>query len=163
MPIEEARRRMETVDAVKAANSLAKLNAGISAARAANAKAPSTVLTRAATRLSQLRTVLHTWYNFYDLCDPKFSWWVDGEHKKADESLDALAQTLHTASGVPGPLDTGTEGLAEVAGAAVAAAAVRGAAGVATPLVPRRWGATRNSPASVRWATTCSSNPCAPL
>jgi uncharacterized protein (DUF885 family) len=104
---EEARRRMDTVDAAKAAALLAKMTAGIAAARAANTKGSPAALHRAAMRLSQLRTILRTWYNFYDLYDPQFSWWVDGEYKKADAALDAHAQFLHTASGVPGPLDTG--------------------------------------------------------
>lgn len=103
--LEEARRRMETVDAQKSAAALVKLTADIAAAKAA--KASPAVLNRAATRLSQLRNTLRTWYNFYALYDPKFSWWVDGEYKKADEAIDAHAQFLHTSSGVPGPLDTG--------------------------------------------------------
>jgi hypothetical protein len=104
---EEARRRMETLDAQKAALALAKMTADIAAARAANAKAAPAVLNRAATRLSQLRNSLRPWYNYYDLYDPKFSWWVDAEYKKADEAMDGHAQFLHTASGVPGELDTG--------------------------------------------------------
>jgi hypothetical protein len=105
--LEEARRRMETLDAQKSAAALVKLAADIAAAKAANAKASPAVLNGAATRLSQLRNTLRTWYNFYALYDPKFSWWVDGEYKKADEAMDAHAQFLHTSSGVPGPLDTG--------------------------------------------------------
>jgi len=54
------------------------------------------VLNRAAVRLAQLRITLRSWYNFYALYDPKFSWWVDAEFKKADEAIDALAQSLHT-------------------------------------------------------------------
>lgn len=105
--LEEARRRMETLDAQKSAAALVRLTAEIAAAKAANAKASPAVLNRAATRLSQLRNTLRTWYNFYALYDPKFSWWVDVEYKKADEAIDAHAQFLHTSSGVPGPLDTG--------------------------------------------------------
>jgi hypothetical protein len=106
---EEARRRMETVDPQKCAAALAKLSADIAAARSSlpSSKAGAAVLNRAAIRLSQLRTSLHTWFNFYDLYDPKFAWWADSEYKKADEALDAHAQLLHTTSGVPGPLDTG--------------------------------------------------------
>jgi hypothetical protein len=98
---------METLDAQKSAAALVKLAADIAAAKAANAKASPAALNGAATRLSQLRNTLRTWYNFYALYDPKFSWWVDGEYKKADEAMDAHAQFLHTSSGVPGPLDTG--------------------------------------------------------
>jgi hypothetical protein len=105
--LEEARRRMETVDGQKSAAALAQLSADIAAAKAANAKANPAALNRAAIRLAQLRNSLRTWYNFYALYDPKFSWWVDAEYKKADEALDAHAQRLHTSSGVPGALDAG--------------------------------------------------------
>ena len=105
---EEARRRMETIEPQKCAAALAKMTADIALARSPAApKAGSAVLERAAVRLGQLRNSLRTWFNFYDLYDPKFAWWVDGEYKKADEALDAHAQFLHTASGIPGPLDTG--------------------------------------------------------
>ena len=108
---EEARRRMETVDPQKCAMALATVTADIADARKSGTpKASPAILNRAATRLAQLRTSLRTWFNFYDLYDPKFSWWVDAEYKKADEALDAHAQFLHTASGVSGPLDTGTGG-----------------------------------------------------
>jgi hypothetical protein len=52
---DEARRRMETIDPQKSAAALAILN-------------------HAAVRLSQLRTWLRAWYNFYNLYDRKFSW-----------------------------------------------------------------------------------------
>jgi hypothetical protein len=104
--LEGARRRMETIDAQKSAATLAKLTAEIAAARSSAAgKAAPAVLEAAAVRLSQLRGTLRGWFNFYDLYDPKFAWWVDAEYKKADEALDGHAQALHTASGVPGPLE----------------------------------------------------------
>ena len=106
---EEARRRMETVEPQKCAVALARMTADMAAARStvSSSKAEPAMLNRAAVRLSQLRTSLRAWFNFYDLYDPKFAWWIDGEYKKADEALDAHAQLLHKASGVPGPLDTG--------------------------------------------------------
>jgi uncharacterized protein (DUF885 family) len=61
---------------------------------------------RAASRLALLRDTLRRWHAFYNLYDPKFAWWVDGEHKKADEALEAHAQALHKASGATGPLET---------------------------------------------------------
>jgi uncharacterized protein (DUF885 family) len=105
--LEEARRRMETIDGQKCATALSKLSADIAAARAANPKAPPATLNAAAVRLAQLRSTLRSWYNFYAPYDPKFAWWVDLEYKKADEALDAHAQSLHTASGYPGTLETG--------------------------------------------------------
>jgi len=108
--LEEARRRMETVDGQKSAAALAQLSADIAAAKAANAKANPAALNRAAIRLAQLRNSLRIWYNFYALYDPKFGWWVDAEYKKADEALDAHAQLLHANSGMPGALDAGGAG-----------------------------------------------------
>jgi uncharacterized protein (DUF885 family) len=107
---EEARRRMETVDGQKCAAALAQLTADIAASKAAGAKGSPAALNRAATRLAQLRTTLRSWYSFYALYDPKFSWWVDAEYKKADDALDAHAQLLHTNSGIPGALDAGGGG-----------------------------------------------------
>ena len=106
---EEARRRMESVDPQKCALALAKLTADIAAAKSSNPepKANSALLHRAAVRLAQLRNSLRVWFNFYDLYDPKFAWWVDAEYKKADEALDTYAQSLHTASGFPGALEAG--------------------------------------------------------
>jgi hypothetical protein len=106
---EEARRRMDTINPQKSAATLVQLNADIIDARssASSTKAAPAVLNRAAVRLSQLRNTLRVWFNFYDLYDPKFSWWVDAEYKKADEALDGHAQFLHSASGVPGPLEAG--------------------------------------------------------
>jgi hypothetical protein len=106
---EEARRRMDTIDGQKSAVTLAKLVADIGAVRNAKPNASPAVLNGAATRLAQLRTTMRSWYNFYALYDPKFVWWSEAEYKKADEAMDGLAQSLHTASGVPGALDAGTD------------------------------------------------------
>jgi hypothetical protein len=105
--LEEARRRMETIEPQKSAVAVGKLSADIAVAKAAlpNSKAGPAAMNRAAIRLVQLRNNFRTWFNFYALYDPKFSWWVDGEYKRADEALDAHAQLLHTTSGATGPLE----------------------------------------------------------
>ena len=110
--LEEARRRMDTIDPRKIAAVLAKMTADIAAAKAAlpNSKAAPAAMHRAAVRLAQLRNYFHAWFNFYDLYDPMFAWWVDAEYKRADEALEAHAQLLHTTSGVPGPLEAGPGG-----------------------------------------------------
>jgi hypothetical protein len=110
--LEEARRRMDTVEPQKSVLAVAKMTADIAAAKAAlpNAKASKPAMNRAAIRLVQLRSTFRSWFNFYDLYDPKFHWWVDAEYKKADEALDAHAQLLHTTSGVPGPLEAPAQG-----------------------------------------------------
>jgi uncharacterized protein (DUF885 family) len=110
--LEEARRRMETLDPQKSAVAVAKMTTDIAVAKDAlpGVKATPTALNRAATRLAQLRNTFRAWFNFYDLYDPKFSWWVDAEYRKADEALDAHAQLLHSTSGATGPLETGAPG-----------------------------------------------------
>jgi hypothetical protein len=110
--LEEARRAMKAVDSQGAAGELAKMVTVIAAAKAATAgiKASPAVLNRASTRVVQLRNTLRVWFNFYDLYDPQFSFWLDNEYKNADTALDAYAQFLHTTSGIPGPLETGFGG-----------------------------------------------------
>jgi hypothetical protein len=110
--LEEARRRMETTDPRKSAAVLAKMTADIAAAKAAlpKSKAAPAAMHRAAVRLAQLRNYFHAWFNFYDLYDPGFAWWVDAEYKRADEALEAHAQLLQTTSGAPGPLEAGPGG-----------------------------------------------------
>jgi hypothetical protein len=110
--LEESRREMKTVDSQGAASALVKMIAEIATVRAAPAttKTGGAVLNRAATRVVQLRNTLRVWFNFYDLYDPQFSWWLDNEYKNADAALDGYAQFLHTTSGVPGPLEMGFGG-----------------------------------------------------
>ncbi len=106
--LEEARRRMDTLDARKAATALAEMTTAIAALKSAPPKAGPAVLRRATARVAELRHTLRAWYNFHDLYDPNFSWWVDAEFKKADEALEAYAQSLPDASGASGTLDAGT-------------------------------------------------------
>ena len=109
--LEDARRRMETVEPQKCAAALARLTGEIAAAKkSVEGSKGNPALNRAAVRLTRLRNALRAWFNFYDLYDPRFHWWVDAEYKKADEAIEAHAQLLHTASGVPGPLETGAAG-----------------------------------------------------
>ncbi len=150
--LEEARRRMETLDPQKSAVAVAKMTTDIAAAKDAlpGVKATPTALNRAATRLAQLRNTFRAWFNFYDLYDPKFSWWVDAEYRKADEALDAHAQLLHSTSGATGPLETGARALAVAAapGAVAAAPKQRMAAGVAGAEAGASSGSARPSAAT---------------
>lgn len=109
---EEARRRMETIDGQKSAVALEKLVKDIAAAKdsMSGVKGDPEVLDRAAHRLVQLRRTLRGWYDFYALYDPQFVWWAEAGYKKADEAVEAHAQFLHKASGVPGPLEEGGRG-----------------------------------------------------
>jgi hypothetical protein len=105
--LEEARRRMETIDPQKTAIAVAKLAEDLRTAKAAlpGLKASRESMGRAATRLATLRVFFRSWHAFYELYDPKFAWWVNNEYKSADEELEAYAQALHTASGRPGALE----------------------------------------------------------
>jgi hypothetical protein len=105
--LEEARRRMETLEPQKSAVTLNKLATDIEAAKAAlaNSKPAPAVLNRAAMRLVQLRRYFRAWFDFYHLYDPRFAWWTDAEFKRADDALDSYAKLLHTTSGVAGPLE----------------------------------------------------------
>jgi hypothetical protein len=104
--LEEARRRMETLNAQKAAGMLTQIVADIAAAQSALAKGtkPSpTICAHAATRVNQLRGTLRVWFNFYDIYDPQFSWWCDAVYKQADTALGAHLADLLKAAGITPP------------------------------------------------------------
>jgi hypothetical protein len=104
--LEEARRRMQTIDGQKSAIALEKLVHDIAAAtdHLSGAKANSGTLDRAAHCLEQLRGTLHDWYDFYVLYDPQFVWWTEALYKKVDEVVEAHPQLLHETLGVGGVL-----------------------------------------------------------
>jgi Bacterial protein of unknown function (DUF885) len=111
--LEEARRRMETIDGQKIALLLDRLIKDINVAKdsmSGAAKANSAALSRAAQRLEQLRGAMHSWYDFYALYDPKFVWWTEAIYKKADDAVEAHAQFLHTTSGAGGTLEAANAG-----------------------------------------------------
>ncbi len=104
--LEEARRRMETLNAQKAAGALTQIVSDIAAAQASLAKGTKptpTVLAHAATRVNQLRGTLRAWFNFYDIYDPQFSWWCDTVYKQADTALGAHLNDLLKAAGITPP------------------------------------------------------------
>lgn len=95
--LEEARRRMEPVDARKAAQALAEMVQAIDAARQANGKGSqvkASVANRAATRLASLRNDLKAWYRFYNGYDPLFTWWMEDPYKRADSALNNYVKYL---------------------------------------------------------------------
>ena len=90
--LEDARRRLETVDGAKAAatlDGLARTLAGLPKTIEASDKPKRTVAARASRTVQQLRTTLRNWYNFHAGYDPQFTWWNGQPYKKADEALDA--------------------------------------------------------------------------
>jgi uncharacterized protein (DUF885 family) len=100
--LEEARRRMEPVDAVKAAATVAELAKQV---RATHARAEAALkakeyphgrktTARAADAAERLRRALKAWHGFHDGYDPLFTWWLMEPYKQADTALDGYAKLL---------------------------------------------------------------------
>jgi len=91
--LEDARRRMEPVDSVKAALALSDLAKQVEGSRqSAEANLRSGNITkssanRAADTLQGLRNTLHHWFDFYNGYDPLFTWWAAEPFKAADTAL----------------------------------------------------------------------------
>jgi hypothetical protein len=106
MSLEEAKRRLERVDAVKAAGLLSALKKQIDQAghspqadptpdEAANGnKAKPDRAARAAEAVGRLRRTLKAWYGFYHGYDPLFTWWAEQPYKEVDQALDKYAARL---------------------------------------------------------------------
>lgn len=103
--LEEARRRMERVDALAAATSLAGLNDAIKAAQRhwtekskqeGGAGVKATAANRAARLAESLRQSLREWYRYYDGYDPLFTWWAAEPYATADKALQAYARFLRS-------------------------------------------------------------------
>ena len=95
--LEEARRRMEPVDSVKAAGLLTGVTKQIRAARKAaeegdekDRPAKALLSGRAAETVNGLRAALKSWFGFYNGYDPVFSWWMAEPYREADEALRRL-------------------------------------------------------------------------
>src|SRR5262249_18941819 len=109
--LEEARQRMETIDAAKAAGLLSTLKkqidrtrraveAGAKAdAKAAGIRAGKDQARRAARAVGSLRTTLTKWFNFYNLYDPLFTWWMAEPYKDLDRALESYAGFLREQPG----------------------------------------------------------------
>lgn len=108
--LEDARRRMEWVDASKMADLLNNMDKQIVAARNAIESRPGSdekskkqqtaapikkaVANRAAESLKVLRNTLKHWFNFYNGYDPMFTWWVGQPYKAVDQSLKDYAEFI---------------------------------------------------------------------
>jgi hypothetical protein len=97
MALEEARRRVDSVDARVTAQLFAGLPAEIRQLRAVTesslaapregARASRIVALRAANEVADLKRMLERWYRHYAGYDPLFTWWVAEPYKAADKSL----------------------------------------------------------------------------
>ena len=95
--LEEARRRMEKVDAAGAAGLLTDLRKQIEQTRkavGAGLKVTKTQAGRAADTTASLRTTLKSWFGFYDGYDPLFTWWMAEPYKQVDQALEGYAVFL---------------------------------------------------------------------
>ncbi len=95
--LEEARRRMESIDPAKTAGLVNNLSKEIAAARKAAESRSDTskhVAARAATVVNSLRETLRRWFGFYNGYDPLFTWWVSEPYKQVDQALQGYAAFL---------------------------------------------------------------------
>ncbi|MEP6789063.1 MAG: DUF885 family protein [Acidobacteriota bacterium] len=90
--MEDTRRSLKDLDPAKAAVTLNDLAKQIVATQksfeGANAVKPKrTVAYRAARTVDGLKRTLASWYRFYNLYDPMFTWWCESPYKAADDAL----------------------------------------------------------------------------
>jgi len=102
--LEDARRRLETMDPPVAARVLAQLAADVERTRQAVDSgggggtlkpAPTRIAAyRAAAVVSDLKNALGRWYRFYDGYDPLFTWWAAAPYRTADSLLQSYVKVL---------------------------------------------------------------------
>lgn len=106
--LEEARRRMETMDAQKAAGVLNEAGKKLVAIRTAfqgqlgdagkpalpGVRVNAKVAVRAAEAVQKTQTDLRAWFAFYNEYDPLFTWWVPATYKEVDAGLTEYATLL---------------------------------------------------------------------
>jgi uncharacterized protein (DUF885 family) len=98
----EGRRRMETIEALKAAATLNEMTKQVESTRKSveaslrsdPAKVKKSVANRAMNSITGLRNTLRTWFGYYNAYDPLFTWWVDEPYKAVDQSLGSYATFL---------------------------------------------------------------------
>jgi uncharacterized protein (DUF885 family) len=119
--LEEARRRMESMDAEKAAIALLKvsrqvaefqrsLEAGINdPTKMPSLRFSKATVARAAYVVDGLQATLRDWFAFYNDYDPMFTWWIPQQHKETDAALAAYANFLRNqlAAAAPDELPAG--------------------------------------------------------
>lgn len=106
MELEDARRRMDTMDSAKTAAMITRVNKQIENTRKTveaslkpeakdkAAKPKKTVANRAVLTINNLRNTLRNWFGFFNGYDPMFSWWVGEPYKRLDESLQGYGAFL---------------------------------------------------------------------
>jgi uncharacterized protein (DUF885 family) len=95
----EARRRMEPIDARKAADAIDALRSAVDeidgGVRKEEVECDSRSLAnRAFSGIGELRRALKGWYRYYAGYDPRFSWWVRAPYEQADQALETYEKTV---------------------------------------------------------------------
>ncbi|MCC7153899.1 MAG: DUF885 family protein [Bryobacterales bacterium] len=94
--LEESRKRMEPLDARKAAAALSqmpKLTEELHRSLKPGA-ARQSIAFRAAAQVDELKKALKSWYDFYAGYDPVATWWIAEPYKAAAKALDEYARFL---------------------------------------------------------------------
>lgn len=103
LELEDARRRMEPIDAAKVADQLNDLTQQVESARRqlderlkpdASSRPKKSLAHRAARAIEQVQRLLRHWFGFYDGYDPLFTWWVASPYKQLDQGLGGYASFL---------------------------------------------------------------------
>lgn len=98
--LHEARMRVDPIDPEKIASQLAQLATQLGKplpdchTKENACKEKKTVANRAARMALEMRTVLKSWYEFYNEYDPLFTWWVAEPYKRVDAALERYAAEL---------------------------------------------------------------------
>jgi hypothetical protein len=94
--LEEARRRVEHMDARKIAGVVNDLKKQVEQSRKAltSSGVNPALAGRAAEAVDALRNNLTSWHRFYDGYDPLFTWWMAMPYKEADQALQYYAKDL---------------------------------------------------------------------
>ncbi|HET8781881.1 MAG TPA: DUF885 family protein [Pyrinomonadaceae bacterium] len=89
--LEEARRRMESINSPKVAATLNDMRKQVDEQRRAiegqSPRPKKTVANRAVAAINALRGSLRNWYTFYNGYDPIFTWWNEEPYRSVDQSL----------------------------------------------------------------------------
>ncbi len=92
--LEESRRRFESIDAPKAAQTLSDLAKQAEDLKKAAPAAARPAARRASRLVFALRDVLKSWQRFYAGYHPEFTWWAQKPWERADKALDAYGAWL---------------------------------------------------------------------
>ena len=94
--LEDARRRLESIDPAKTAALLTELARQIDSKQKSldqTADKPRrTVANRAVRILAGLRTTLRNWYNFHNSYDPAFTWWNAEPYKAVEDAMQKYSE-----------------------------------------------------------------------